>query len=904
MLPYDLKWKQIESKHFTVVYHINDQIAFKTINIAENIHYALHNKFRIPDNIHTYIVIVDSSDIANGMATVLPANIIFLYYTGVEINTEPSILNTYQWWKLLILHEYIHILHFNQRKDINKLLNFIGLKYIILNPFLPAFCIEGVAVCFETEYTRMGRARSLFTDMVLRTAVYENSVPSLDEIAFWNVKKILPGQGAYIWGGAFNEYLLNEYSEDDLLKLYYTHSGCVNCCMGYTKNSCLSLLTLSPLNGISKDVFGAELYDIWKHWVYKIKQKYRKKIKEIQSKGITAIKKISGLYYNIYNLTSKKGKIIFSAYSPHKGYGIYKIENNKDKIIVKNRFVNSLVWLNQTLYFTGYEYFKNYYTFFELFKISSEKISQITIKGRILAIFKYNKNHFIAIKNTANNKQIILCDKNGKSIKVLAKFKKESIIGDIGYIKEENTIYFILKQENDFVDIFKLNLNNKKIERITNNPAIEISLFVDADKKGFYFISDFDGIYNLYFYSIKEKKFYKKTNLVRGIFKIYKVKEKLYTVVYSSFGYYIGKILGPLINEEINYNANKNYPNYVEDDKIDLKSYHASAPQPYSPFENMPSTILYFPSFTVNNDFKKYVFIIDLYLSDILFYHIFFINLTYDYFTKDFNFKCNYYNYSFNPNFKVTVYKNYSSDGGSLLFQFLKLKWHYYLTFLSGIEIERENRKDYYNSLSVAVSYNSTEKYPYSITMEQGFYSSIKFNLYDKILGSKENFHTMEISTSKFFPFIFLHHTLQLDFKGGFLLNKSDYKPYKIISSYFNNFPPIHKYMLTGYFQLCKTGKNYLSAKISYSLPLIWIEQGYKLFPFMLEKLWFKFYYNAVEVFDKIPVIENIYDNIGTEFLSTIKMFYSIKTDIGVGISKGLKNGGKFVIYLTIKIGF
>lgn len=904
IFPNDIKWKQIESEHFTVVYHINDIIAFKTINIAESIHQELYKKFRIPDNIYTYIVIVDSSDIANGIATALPANIIVLYYTGIEFYSEFSLLNTYNWWKELILHEYIHILHLNQRNDINRCCSFFGLKYFILNPLLPAFCIEGTAVCFETEYTRMGRARSYYTEMVLRTSVYENNLPGLDDIAFWNVRKLLPGEGPYIWGGAFNRYILNKYGEDRLLYFYYTHSGCINCCMGYTKSSCLSAITLSPLNGIGKSVFGQELYDLWDEWILALKLKYKRKIKELNIRGITKIKRISDFYYEIYDVALRKKTIYFSAYSPNEGHNIYKLENNKITTIVRNRFANSLALLNQTVYFTGYEYYKNYYNFLELFKIDLTGPVQITQRGRLKSIFEYENNSLIAVRNTTNNNQIIICNKNGDTIKIIAGFRKEESIGDIVYISGTQDIYFILKKEEDFVDIYRINLDTKEIERITENPAIEYSLF--ADKSGLYFVSDFDGIYNLYYYSFEKKEFYKLSNFVTGILRVIKNREKFYVVAYSSYGYYIGEILKSRLKQEpVKYNNDRSFSNYIENDRIELKSFHSSIPQPYSPFKSMLSTVLYAPAIIVDTCNDRISGGISLYVSDILFYHLFLLNFFYDNYYKEIYFDIDYYSYSFEPNLNIWAYKYHHLDGGSLLLNFFKLKWQYYFSLYSGINIEREFYKYFYNSFVLKITYNSTQYYPLSVNYERGIYTGIMFNIYDRLLGSEENLHIMRLWGKKFIPVIFSHHTLSLDSEAGFLLNQSKYKPFEITGPILlYSFPPYRKYRLKSYIGLSISGKNYIAGTISYTFPIIWIEQGYRLLPFMLEKFWTKMYYELAQVFDRLPEIRKFYDVAGLEFHTTIKMFYRISSDIGLGISKPLKRIKGYTYYITINLGF
>jgi len=565
-------------------------------------------------------------------------------------------------------------------------------------------------------------------------------------------------------------------------------------------------------------------------------------------------------------------------------------------LLVRNRFVNSALYFQDRFYFTGYEIYNNSYTFFDIYKLDGDDEIQLTEKSRILRIYRFDERHMVGIKDTDDKKEIVLCDANGRIVKKFMEFDKESSIGDILHI--EDSLYFILRKENGFVDIYRLNLRNNELESLTDNPVIEISLFYKQGEDGFYFVSDYDGIYNLYYYSIEEERFYRLSNFVRGIFRVY-IEDDIYAIAYSSKGYYIGKILKKdLIKEEVKYNEAGDYKNFADNEKIKIQKFKHTEASDYSVMRHIFSTFNYVPYFFYYDKFYTAGTIVTM--NDILVHHIFIGDIEYTS-DKEVNFGINYYNYSCKPYFSLYFSKFYESYFGFLYLSLLKEKWKYYFNSSVGF------RTYYYGYFSNAIllnfRYSSSEKYPYSVSYERGMDASLGIYMYNRAIGSSYNFDTLDFSFTKYFPLFFKHHTLKYYIYSGFLLSNSDVNAYMI-----RGFTPTKLNLRFGYYLKSyngefKEGKSLLASSFTYSMPIVWIERGYRLFPVMLEKIWLRYYYEIAGVFNRCPGIDDFYDTVGAESHIAMMLFYSTSADIIFGISKPLKRGKEYSIYISVSAG-
>lgn len=103
----------IKTEHFYIHYPKEaGEVAGDLAEIVERVHKKLSPKFDWKPWGRTHVVLVDKTDQANGLATVIPANYMLLFITPP--NSDSSLDNYKNYLELLFTHEYSHILHIDQ----------------------------------------------------------------------------------------------------------------------------------------------------------------------------------------------------------------------------------------------------------------------------------------------------------------------------------------------------------------------------------------------------------------------------------------------------------------------------------------------------------------------------------------------------------------------------------------------------------------------------------------------------------------------------------------------------------------------------------------------------------------------------------------------------------------------
>lgn len=168
----DLHWRQVRLGNFVLVYDSEHQelaeiYASRLLRLEKEI-----NPLWPVVPAKVTVVLNDRTDLTNGYATFLPYPLIMLY--PVLPSTQDSIGEFDDWaWELLV-HEYTHVLSFEQRRGLAWGLSYIFGSILTPNALLPRWWLEGVAVENETRYSRAGRLRSETQAGVLRAMELED----------------------------------------------------------------------------------------------------------------------------------------------------------------------------------------------------------------------------------------------------------------------------------------------------------------------------------------------------------------------------------------------------------------------------------------------------------------------------------------------------------------------------------------------------------------------------------------------------------------------------------------------------------------------------------------------------------------------------------------------------------
>lgn len=253
-------WRTVTTQHFSIHYERSlEETAQKAAGYFEEAHAILSPKYQWKPWGHTQVILTDNFDDSNGLASTLPYNWILLR-VGPPDPESPLAQNT-DWLKMLITHEYTHILHIDAYGGFWKpWRRFLLGKIISPAALTPGWIREGAATLEETVNTDGGRGRSDYSEMLIRTAILTDQFPTIDRADGVHWK--WPGrQTQYIFGVKFLQYLEGKYGEEKLIKFHKK-----------TQRS----LFMGAINGHARRIFGKRFADLWNDWQEELKEKYQK----------------------------------------------------------------------------------------------------------------------------------------------------------------------------------------------------------------------------------------------------------------------------------------------------------------------------------------------------------------------------------------------------------------------------------------------------------------------------------------------------------------------------------------------------------------------------------------------------------------------------------------------------
>jgi hypothetical protein len=201
-------WFTLESENFAVhSYDGGEALARRVASAAEDAKRIVDPLLGYSPSERVHIRLVDDVDGTNGFAWVVPYDTIVLYAHPPAMG---SALSSYDdWLRLLVIHEYAHIVHLDHAPGFPELVNGLLGKTLKPNQALPRWFTEGLATWVESEVTGGGRVGSSRFEMMLRAAALAGRLPSLAELT--GEPLFLPrGTSWYLYGSLLIDHIARE----------------------------------------------------------------------------------------------------------------------------------------------------------------------------------------------------------------------------------------------------------------------------------------------------------------------------------------------------------------------------------------------------------------------------------------------------------------------------------------------------------------------------------------------------------------------------------------------------------------------------------------------------------------------------------------------------------------------
>ncbi|WP_232003111.1 hypothetical protein [Pseudoalteromonas piscicida] len=211
------KWQTIKTENFNVHYPESlQQWAYSAANELEVVRDKVLAQQGRALNERADVIIYDPENAANGFA--LPSTdkpMMALQATPPQ--ADSVIANNTSWQQLLILHEYIHLVHLSQpsRNQWRQQLRDWHDITDLLDAVLPRWVSEGYATLLESRLTGRGRLYDNYSESIVRYYAQQGALPTYSALDNGD-KSYLSNSMAYLVGVRFLAWLEDNYGAETL----------------------------------------------------------------------------------------------------------------------------------------------------------------------------------------------------------------------------------------------------------------------------------------------------------------------------------------------------------------------------------------------------------------------------------------------------------------------------------------------------------------------------------------------------------------------------------------------------------------------------------------------------------------------------------------------------------------
>jgi len=1002
----ELNWQVLESPHFSIYFSMaqdNKQLAQQVADIAEETYHQVNAQLSSPNKHHHFqkiaIIMEDFSDYALGFASSFPHRVIRLSLTAPTAKSFD--MKFISWLKMVIAHEYTHIAHFEMTAGpVTTALRALFGQILTPNALQPIWSIEGLAVYNETKFTTGGRGIDTRYDMYLRMAALEDRFNTLDQIGGYYLTSWPDGTAPYIYGQSLIHFMAQKYGEDKVIAI--SKIFCEYPYLGF--------------NYAVKKATGLNLEELYQSWKDSLKEKYQLQMQKILSqKNLTSSQQLTKYNYWVdfpcwLSTPAPEGdKIAVRVSTPH-SYPFIQIvdplspslpltpRSIKNEPLIKRIYGRDssfdITTDGSKIIYAKLDDYEQFYKFYDLylFDLKTEKETRLS-KGlrardpswspdpdnpQIVAVINQSGTNNLALINLHSSNSSINETKpaNRKLITkedmvYLTDFQDDTQLSQPSWSPDGRMIALSAWRQG-YQDIYILNLhpdnlstNNPKSNNIGNSTlhpifrdkSIDLSPCWSPHGKYLFFSSDRTGIYNIFAFSLPDKKLFQITNVLSGAFQpaISPDGKKLAFIEYHATGYELhlmeinpnqwkeveiedARCVEPPImavaehqfNKDLNTSSNSknNYPIHL-----------------YHPLTSFWPPTYWIPAAQLTENDIRVGFSTEL--KDVLGFYSLPLSITYGIINNSLSYNFNYYNYNHSPILNLylsgnavlnspTSWWEEGKFGANIYFQFKGQTAStinsrpYRQIFSLGYQYEKSSTTADTSSslnadpqktisLKLSYSYSDAEKYGFSISPEQGQSFSLSFEHADKALGSDYTFNKLLFDGRKFIPlphFPSSHQVLALRLVAGtssssILESDLDGEKFKLGGNYsadnLSN-TDTNAFSLRGYKPSALEGNNILLTILEYRFPLANIEHSLKLGPLsiFLERLSGVFFFDIGNAWENSgpSIWQDFKSGIGAELKANFNSKYDSPFTLRLGAAKALTDPKGYDIYITLGSSF
>jgi hypothetical protein len=217
------RWRTLDTAHFSVHFaeHNRSQAGLAAA-VAERVYPRITGMLAWQPRSRTHVVVLDSADFSNGLASPLPFNYSWIFLSPPD---EGELLQNRDWLELVLTHELFHIVHLDKARGFPLAVrNVLGRwPWSFPNALQPHWIIEGLAVYAESDAASgYGRLEHSHFEGMMR-AERDRGLRSLGEV---NAEgRGFPLNRDYLYGSYFFAFLRERYGQQAIIDFIESYSG-------------------------------------------------------------------------------------------------------------------------------------------------------------------------------------------------------------------------------------------------------------------------------------------------------------------------------------------------------------------------------------------------------------------------------------------------------------------------------------------------------------------------------------------------------------------------------------------------------------------------------------------------------------------------------------------------------
>ena len=933
-----LDYYTITTPHFYVHYYEGlEDIARRAAVAAEESHEVLSPLLDWEPDGRTHMLVTDESDRANGFARVFGRNFITIW---AKPPTPENNLGYYDdWLRVLVYHEYVHILHLDTHPGITRHINRVIGKQYHPNSALPRWYIEGIAVHLETQKTGRGRTNSPIYRMWLRTAALDDDLFSLGR-ATGMPRKWPGGTGPYLYGAFFLDHIVEHHGNEYIRDFNHRYG---------------TRLIPYALNKITDDITDSPLEEHWEEFIAASKAEAAAKKAAVQSAGQTQLELLTaGGGRNRYPVVRPQsgGQITFhrADLTTRPVYtDLMRSGEQTDPVRDARGVAGSPSWCpeGETLYFSRSDVEKNVYNYQDLFAYTPRtgRMTRLTTSDRAREPdISPDGEKMVYVRNRAGSMELV-----ERPLQNLD--DQRVLVGRDDWPPEEDGHWQQISQpvytpEGDAVvfswwrldrrqrDLFMVDLETGEVEQLTDSPAHDIDPHFGPDGL-LYFASDVDDIFNIHVMDIDTGEIWQVSNVVRGVFHptVSEDRQWIYVYTYTHQGFEIARFRHPQrFHHADRREAERTNPR-VDYPEIDLDD--IGEPQDYNPWRWMapmfftPEGALAAGGGAIGGTISGY---------DPVEHHEYSLSgglttgpeftdrgaslgLTYRYtggafdVTSRLRFRDVPRDQDLIAESRYIPFVERQYLGELRLAYPIRSRDHRF-RLGAGYEVDyrtdsvrpevvhepddirpREPELGFFNSVSLSMNYSNLHRYPHSVSAERGVSISTGVSLHHPALGSPDSAITFNYGGDAYYsnPFV-KRHVFALRTRGAIHRDGDGrvrryavggQSPHDVINAVLFQ-EPRGGFPLRGYPPGVLRGSQYNISKLEYRFPIIDMERGFGTTPLFLRNIKGMVFTDAGTAFDGHLFDANFRTSVGAEVQLDTVVGYYLSNSLRLGYARGL----------------